>query len=80
MVDVSAQFQTKLEALRAYRSQFHNPEYEGPETFVASEAFWDGVAVRARYWGGRIGVQYAEPLYAAEPVAVDEPPGLGARA
>lgn len=76
VVDVSETFETKLEALRAYRSQFHNPAYSGRETLVSSQAFWESIPLRARYWGTRIGVAYGEPLMAHGPLGVQLPPGL----
>jgi len=79
IVDISDEFDTKIEALRAYRSQFFNPEYAGEPTYVASEAFWDSIGHRARYWGSRIGAAYAETLYALEPIPVAFPPGLEGR-
>jgi len=77
VIDISEHFEAKLDALRAYGSQFHNPGYEGRETFVASAAFWDLIQLRAAYWGRRIGVGYGEPLYTSEPIGLDLPPGLG---
>lgn len=71
--DISDTFETKLTALRAYRSQFFNPEYSGQATYVSSEAFWDGITQRAAYWGARIGVRYGEPFYATSPLALDIP-------
>jgi bacillithiol biosynthesis deacetylase BshB1 len=76
VVDISEQFDTKLEALRAFASQLHNPAYEGPETYVASEAFWDSIRTKAAYWGGQFSVPYGEALYADGVVGVDLPPGI----
>ena len=75
VVDITDYFEEKRAALRAYASQFHNPSYQGPATWIASEAFWESIETRARYWGGRIGVRYGEPLHADGPIALD----LGAR-
>ena len=76
VVDVSDTFDEKLAALRAYASQFHNPNYQADATWIASREFWDSIAARARVWGARIGVQYGEPLYSLGPVGVGLPPGL----
>lgn len=76
VVDVSETFETKLAALRAYASQFHNPDYAGRETYVSSERFWESISERARYWGQRIGAAYGEPLLADGPLGVDLPPGV----
>jgi bacillithiol biosynthesis deacetylase BshB1 len=78
IVDISKHFQAKLEALRAYSSQLHNPAYNAPETFVSSEAFWKSIEARAAYWGGRIGVAYGEPLYGDGPIGLNGLPGLEA--
>lgn len=76
VVDVSESFETKLAALRCYASQFHNPDYPGEQTYVSSQEFWDGIRIRAEYWGARIGVRYAEPLYADLPIGIATLPGL----
>jgi len=76
VVDISEHFDTKIEALRAYGSQFCNPDYDGEFTYVSSEAFWESIRTRALYWGSRIGTAYGEPVYAEVPVALDLPPGL----
>ncbi len=76
VVDISDTFEQKLEALRAYQSQFHNPDFPGQETYISSKPFWDGIEIRARYWGGHIGVTYGEPLYGAAPLPLSTVPGL----
>lgn len=80
VMDVSEFFEQKLEALSAYRSQLHNPDYDGPHTEVSSPEFWEGVRKRAGYWGNRIGVAYGEPLYADGPLGMVVLPGLERRA
>ncbi len=76
VVDISTVFERKMDALRSFRSQFYNPDYEGAATHVASQQFWDSIETRAAYWGNRIGVRYGEPLYGTLPVAMDLPPEL----
>ncbi len=84
IADVTSQFDAKLEALRAFRSQFHNPDYDGEQTWVSTEAFWDTIRTRAQYWGSRLGVPgadqqgpaYAECLFHDGPIPVQTLPGL----
>lgn len=71
IVDISDFFHRKIEALKAYQSQFYNPNYSGPQTFISSESFWNSIRIRSEYWGSKIGVKYAETLYAKEPVPID---------
>lgn len=59
-VDVSGFIESKLEAIRAYDSQFFDPESEEPETPISSKNFLDSVQYRARDLGRLIGVDYAE--------------------
>ncbi|MCL4693841.1 MAG: bacillithiol biosynthesis deacetylase BshB1 [Candidatus Hydrogenedentes bacterium] len=76
VIDVTETFDDKMGALRAYRTQFFNPEYAGTATYVSSEAFWTFIHTRALYWGNQIGVTYGEPLYTREPIRAALPPGL----
>jgi len=76
VIDISGQFDAKLEALRAHRSQFFDPESDEPDTYVSSEEFWEDIETRARFWGGQIGVRYGEPLWHFGPVGLNLPLGL----
>ncbi len=78
VVDISDDFEAKLDALRQYRSQFFNPEQNGPQTHISSAAFWEQIRTRALYWGNRIGVKYGETLFVDGPVGVALPPGIDA--
>ena len=75
VVDVTDVWDRRIEALRAFESQFYHPGYEGdePETFVSNPAFFAWVEARARTYGYRIGARYGEPfLYRHGPVGVGD--------
>ena len=76
VMDVSEVFEDKLKALEAYKSQLFNPAFEGPDTRVSSEEFWEAIRTRAAYWGSRIGAEYGEPLYVDGPLPLTTLPGL----
>ncbi len=76
IVDISEDFDAKLDALRAHASQFFNPSYGAASTYISSETFWESIRTRAAYWGSHIGVRYGEALYAEGAIGVDLPPGL----
>jgi LmbE family N-acetylglucosaminyl deacetylase len=76
VVDVTGEWEDKIRALKAFRSQLHNPEYEGEATYVASEAFWSSITQRAAYWGSWIGVDYGEPLFSEGPLRMEGIPGV----
>lgn len=60
VVDISAHFEKKLEAIRAFKSQFYNPKSNEPDTFISSPQFIEFVKARAIHFGVPAGVQYAE--------------------
>lgn len=63
VVDISAQFEIKLESIRAFKSQFFNPESKEPETFISTPEFMEFVKARATHFGVPIGVRYAEGFH-----------------
>lgn len=77
IIDVSDTWETRVEALKAYKSQFFNKDYEPdsdePETFISNPAFFEWIETRARTYGHMIGVTYGEPfLYPQGPIAVTD--------
>ncbi len=72
VVDISAEFSVKMEAIRAYRSQFYNPDWQGAPTFISTEEFLKSVEVRARHYGWQAGVTYAEPFWMREPLVLPD--------
>ena len=76
VVDVSSVWDQRMEALRAYRSQFYTGEASadaGPQTFISNPAFMAWVDARARTWGYRVGATHGEPLlYRHGPVGVTD--------
>ena len=73
VVDVTDVWEQRLRAMRAFKSQFYDPEYESdePETFVSNKGFFEWVEARARTYGYRVGATYGEPLlYRHGPVGV----------
>jgi bacillithiol biosynthesis deacetylase BshB1 len=73
LVDVSAAFTTKVTALRAYRSQFFDPNSLEPETYVSSKGFFEGIEARARALGRIANVEYAEGFVSNAPPTLADP-------
>jgi hypothetical protein len=59
-----------MDAMRAFRSQFHDPERGERETLLSRPEFMRFIEARLEYFGHRIGVRYGEPFAALEPVGV----------
>ena len=60
VVDITAVFEKKLEAIKAYKTQFYNPQLDEPETYISTPDFLESVIYRYKMFGKMIGVKYAE--------------------
>jgi bacillithiol biosynthesis deacetylase BshB1 len=73
IVDVSEFAEKKMEAIRAYASQFYLADSKEPETRIAQKGFLRQIHDRARYYGSLIGVEDGEPFYVREALNVEDP-------
>lgn len=76
IVDVSEFAEKKMEAIRAYASQFYLADSKEPETRIAQKGFLQQIQDRARYYGSLIGVEDGEPFYVREALNVEDPVAL----
>ncbi|GAB3201081.1 bacillithiol biosynthesis deacetylase BshB1 [Pontibacter aydingkolensis] len=60
VVDVTAHWDKKMETIRAFKSQFFNPDDTSPNTYISSPEFLDFIESRAKEMGHSIGVTYGE--------------------
>ncbi len=70
VVDVSDFIQIKLEAVKAYSSQFYNPNSKEPISPITSKNFLDSITYKAKDLGRLIGVDYAEGFTSERYIAV----------
>ena len=71
VVDISDQFETRFEALMAYKSQFSDQE-AGNDIFPARDEIHARIEAMARFYGMLAGVTYAEPFLQNEVGLVDD--------
>jgi LmbE family N-acetylglucosaminyl deacetylase len=76
VVDVSAFVDEKMDAIRAYASQFYDSRSKDPTTRISQRGFLDEIEFRMRYFGSLIGVEAGEPFYVREALNVDDPLAL----
>lgn len=63
VVDITDTMNLKEKAILAFDSQFNVDESdEGPQTYISSKKFFEGIKARARHYGHLIGVTYGEPF------------------
>ncbi|MBL7766344.1 MAG: bacillithiol biosynthesis deacetylase BshB1 [Chitinophagaceae bacterium] len=60
VVDITEVMPLKMDAIRAYGSQFHSKDFEGPKTYISNENYLNTVEYRNIMFGKRIGTKYAE--------------------
>jgi bacillithiol biosynthesis deacetylase BshB1 len=60
VIDISHVMEQKIAAIKAYGTQFHNPDLDEPQTYISSPEFIESVIYRSKMYGKMIGVQYAE--------------------
>jgi bacillithiol biosynthesis deacetylase BshB1 len=71
VVDITEQFDRKIEAIQAFSSQFSADE-DTQNLFPSRADLRDRVASLSRHWGLMIGVRYGEPFVMKEVFAVDD--------
>lgn len=60
IVDISDSHDQKLEAIRAFKSQFFDPNSQEPETYISKPEFMQMIESRAIEYGHRIQTKYGE--------------------
>lgn len=71
VVDVSEQFERKMEAIRCYASQFDGARAAG-EIFPTGQRLYELVETQCRHYGSLIRRPYGEPFWTEETVKVDD--------
>ena len=71
-VDITPYFERKLEAIRCFESQFGGDMSEVVTVYPAWARLVDRIRTECRFYGHRIGVEYAEPYAVRETLAIDD--------
>jgi len=70
VVDITPYFEQKMESIKAYRSQFYDPNSNEPDSPISNKDFLDFLEAKARIFGRYIGVTYGEGFNVRRPVGV----------
>lgn len=60
VVDITDFVERKIEAIKAYKTQFYDPNSKEPQTPISGEDFFDFIRSRMKEFGRPAGVKYAE--------------------
>jgi bacillithiol biosynthesis deacetylase BshB1 len=72
VVDVSKHWKTKMRAIAAYKSQFHDPKSKEPATFISDPKFLEMIEARGKHFGALIGTAYGEAFVTKQPPKIDD--------
>ena len=71
IVDISLQWETKMKAVKAFSSQFFDPDSREPETYISKPGFLKMLEARAVEYGHAIGTTYGEGFTVRRFIGVD---------
>ncbi|HTS88963.1 MAG TPA: bacillithiol biosynthesis deacetylase BshB1 [Gemmatimonadales bacterium] len=71
VVDISAEFERKMQAIRCYASQFDGAKAAG-EIFPTGQDLYSLVETQCAHYGSLIRARYGEPFFTHETLAVDD--------
>jgi N-acetylglucosamine malate deacetylase 1 len=60
VIDITHVFEQKIEAIKAFTTQFNSIDSNEPQTYISTPDFLDSVVYRHKWFGKMIGVKYAE--------------------
>ena len=72
IVDITEEFQTKVDSIKASSSQFFSPDSKEPITPISTEDFFHFIEARAREFGRPIGATYAEGFKVERSIGVND--------
>jgi N-acetylglucosamine malate deacetylase 1 len=70
--DISDFWETKIKSIKAFKSQFHDPSNQEPQSFISRPEFLDFIEARAKEFGHMINVRYGEGFTVERTIGVDD--------
>jgi len=72
VVDITNVFDKKIEAIKAYKTQFYDPNSTEPQSYLSNPEFMEALSARARLLGKRIGVKYGEGFLSKKNIGIKD--------
>lgn len=73
VVDISDFLEEKMDAIRAHKSQFFDPDSNELETRLTDKNYLNELENRSKYFGSLIGVKAGEPYFIREALNIEDP-------
>ena len=73
IVDITDYYNTKMEACRAYKSQFYSKYSNSKKTFINTRFFQELIESRDKCYGLKIRTEYGEPYFIYDDLKIDDP-------
>jgi bacillithiol biosynthesis deacetylase BshB1 len=72
LIDISDVFEQRMKSIEAYATQFHTSgdSDTGTQTYISTPDFLESIIARARMFGKRIGVKYAEGFISEKKIGI----------
>jgi N-acetylglucosamine malate deacetylase 1 len=71
VVDITEFWDTKEASIRAFKSQFFDPNSQEPSSYISSPEFLNFIEARSQEMGHKIGVKYGEGFTKTKTIAVN---------
>ncbi len=71
IVDISEHWEKKMDAIRAFKTQFYDPQSKEPETYISNPLFMNLLESRAQEFGHAMGVKFGEGFTVRRSIGVD---------
>lgn len=72
ITDITDVWDQRMEAIRAYKTQFYDPNSDEPQSYLSSPDFIEALTARARLLGKRIGVKYGEGFLSKKSIGIKD--------
>ena len=72
IVDVSEEWDVKMDSVKAYKTQFFDPDSKEPQTYISNPGFMEMINSRGTHYGHEIGVKYGEAFTVERKLGVDD--------
>ncbi|HJW17649.1 MAG TPA: bacillithiol biosynthesis deacetylase BshB1 [Flavisolibacter sp.] len=72
IIDVSDVWEQRMESIKAYKTQFHDPNSNEPQSYLSNPEFMEAIVSRARLLGKRIGVKYGEGFMSKKSIGLTD--------